>query len=78
MKKKPKTVDDVQPEYHPELIRRGVRGKYAARFREGTNLVPLEADVAKAFPTPKAVNDALRMFVKIADSIHQTSRKGAR
>ncbi len=39
---------------------RGVRGKYAERFAAGTNLVRLEPDVAKAFPTSEAVNRALR------------------
>ena len=38
----------------------GVRGKYAKRYREGTNLVRLDPDVAKLFPTSEAVNKALR------------------
>jgi len=38
----------------------GVRGKYARRYAVGTNVVVLEADVARAFPTARAVNDALR------------------
>lgn len=41
----------------------GVRGKYAKRFAEGTNLVRLEPDVAKQFPTSEAVNEALRDLV---------------
>ncbi len=41
----------------------GVRGKYAERFAEGTNLVRLEPDVAKQFPTSEAVNEALRDLV---------------
>jgi hypothetical protein len=41
----------------------GVRGKYAERFAEGTNLVRLEPDVAKQFPTSEAVNKALRDLV---------------
>jgi hypothetical protein len=42
----------------------GVRGKYAARFAEGTNLVLLAPDVAAAFPTAEAVNRALRAVIK--------------
>jgi hypothetical protein len=38
----------------------GVRGRYADRYAQGTNVVVLDPDVAEAFPTPKAVNDALR------------------
>jgi len=38
----------------------GVRGKYAERYAQGTNVVVLDPDVAAAFPTRKAVNEALR------------------
>ncbi len=38
----------------------GVRGKYADRHAEGTNVVLLEPEVARAFPTSEAVNKALR------------------
>jgi hypothetical protein len=44
---------------------RGVRGKYARRFAQGTNLIPLDADVAKIFPTAEAVNDSLRALAGI-------------
>ena len=43
---------------------KGERGKYADRFREGTNLVLLDPDVAKAFPNARAVNDALRKLME--------------
>jgi len=42
----------------------GVRGKYSARFAEGTNLVLLAPDVAAEFPTTSAVNKALRGVIK--------------
>ncbi len=58
--------DDLRPEYDASLIRRGVRGKYAARFRSGTNLVLLAPDVAAAFPDAQAVNDALRLLLTVA------------
>jgi hypothetical protein len=45
----------------------GVRGKYAARFAEGTNLVLLEPDVAARFPDSRSVNEALRALVAVAD-----------
>lgn len=47
------------------LLKGGVRGKYAARYRAGTNLVLLEPEVAKAFPSEKAVNDALKLVIKL-------------
>jgi hypothetical protein len=43
---------------------KGVRGKYAKRYAEGTNLVLLEPDVAKEFPDAAAVNEALRHFLR--------------
>jgi len=56
-------TDDLRPEYPPELIRSGVRGKYARQFREGSNVVLIDPDLARAFPNAKAVNDALRQFL---------------
>ncbi len=44
----------------------GVRGKYADRYREGTNVVLLDPEVAEAFPDSKSVNDALRSILAIA------------
>jgi hypothetical protein len=44
----------------------GVRGKYAQRFQEGTNVVVLAPEVAEMFPDSAAVNDALRALVAIA------------
>lgn len=43
---------------------KGVRGKYAERFKEGTNLVLLDPEVAKAFPSSEAVNKALRKLMR--------------
>ena len=55
----------VEPEMRPEYdFSTGVRGKYAARFAEGTNLVLLAPDVAAEFPTASAVNKALRQVIK--------------
>lgn len=41
----------------------GVRGKYAGRIEKGANLVLLEPEVAKYFPTAKAVNRALKSLI---------------
>jgi hypothetical protein len=58
--------DDVRPEYDFSSMKGGVRGKYVERYREGTNLVLLDPDVAEAFPTSEAVNEALRLLMQIA------------
>ncbi|MGI9077509.1 MAG: hypothetical protein ACR2G6_09300 [Gemmatimonadaceae bacterium] len=55
--------DELLPEYD---LRGGVRGKYAARYAAGTNVVLLAPDVAEHFPDSTAVNDALRALVAIA------------
>ena len=61
------TADELRPEYDlRQLLKDGVRGKYAARCREGTNLVLLEPEVAKAFPTDSAVNEALRLVLQLS------------
>jgi hypothetical protein len=43
----------------------GVRGKYARRYAQGTNVVVLEPDVAKAFPSSAAVNSSLRALAAL-------------
>ena len=45
---------------------RGVRGKYAKRYAEGTNIVILAPDVAEFFPDSESVNTALRALVGVA------------
>jgi hypothetical protein len=55
--------DDLRPEYDFSQMNGGVRGKYVERYRQGTNLVLLDPDVADAFPDAKAVNDALRLLL---------------
>lgn len=70
---KPKADDDLRDEYDADLIRGGVRGKYAKRYAAGTNLVLLAPDVAKAFPTPESVNEALRLLLSIAKTVQRNS-----
>lgn len=48
----------------------GVRGKYAARYAERTNLVALDPDVAAAFPTSEEVNRALRSLLQQSPPSH--------
>ena len=50
---------------------RGIRGKYARRYAHGTNVVVLEADVAKVFPNAEAVNDSLRALAGIIRRQHK-------
>ena len=69
MKKKSKdeNIDELRPEYDlGELLKDGVQGKYVDRYREGTNLVLLDHDVAEAFPTDRSVNEALRLVMQLS------------
>jgi len=53
-------ADDMKAEY---VFSKGVRGKYAKRYAEGTNIVFLDADLVKLFPDSESVNRALRSVV---------------
>ena len=56
----------MRPEYDLSQLKGRVRGKYVERYEAGTNLIMLESDVQAAFPDSGAVNDALRMLIKVA------------
>lgn len=54
----------------PEMLEeydfsRGVRGKYAQKYSEGTNVVVIDPDVSKFFPDHDSVNQALRSLADI-------------
>ena len=71
--------EELRVEYRREDLGPGVRGKYFESYQKGTNLVLLSPDVAKAFPTEEAVNDALRSLMNIAQkSIGLTIRSTKR
>jgi hypothetical protein len=53
---------------------KGVRGKYAERYKEGANIVKRDEDVAALFPDSKAVNDALRALEAIIEQHARQSR----
>jgi hypothetical protein len=55
---------------------KGVRGKYARRFKQGTNIVVLEPEIAEVFPNSAAVNDALKALVQIVNRKVKTKRRG--
>jgi len=58
--------DELRPEYDlGQLLKGGVRGKYAKRYHAGTNHVLLDPDVRKAFRNERAVNDALRLVIEL-------------
>lgn len=64
--KKDSEIDQLEPEYDFSRMPGGSRGKYAAAYRRGTNLARLDPDVAEAFSTDRAVNEALRAIIRVA------------
>ena len=60
--------DELRPEYDETVLKDGVRGKYAQRYQAETNVVMLDPDVAQAFSTPQAVNEALRSLIHLAQT----------
>lgn len=69
--------DELCPEYDFSKMAGGVRSKYVERYRAGTNLVLLDPDIAKAFPTDASVNEALRLLLQIAQLQQPKNPAGA-
>ena len=65
-----RSPSDMREEYD---FTNAVRGKYAGRFAEGSNVIVLDADVAKVFNDATAVNGALRLLAKSARSSEKAS-----
>lgn len=65
------TAPDMLDEYD---FSKGVRGKYAERYAEGSNIIVLAPDVAEFFPDSESVNSALRALVGVA---RKNVKKGA-
>jgi hypothetical protein len=71
--------DEMRPEYDFDYST-AVRGKYYRRLlKEGANVVVLEPDVARAFSSSAAVNEALRSLLKISEATQRlTTRSSGR
>ena len=68
MKKEDDSIvkEDLRAEYDFASMAGGVKGKYAQRFKEGTNLVHLEPDIAAVFRDEASVNKVLRSLIDMA------------
>ncbi len=62
---KPQDKDDLRPEYSEDLIRSGIKGKYAKRYRSQSNVIVVDDDLTDVFPNAKAVNAALRDYLEL-------------
>jgi len=65
--------EQMRKDYDFAKIKGGTRGKYAKRYSGGTNLVLLDPEVYKAFPTAEAVNETLRAALKITKIVRSSA-----
>jgi hypothetical protein len=65
----PNPANGMRAEYDFASMAGGVRGKYVRRMRAGTNVVMIEPEVADAFPTERAVNEALKGVLNTARAV---------
>ncbi len=79
-----KMADQDIPELTRDQLGKGIRGKYLKHFMQGSNVVVLEPEILKAFPTSEAVNKALASMLAFAKETQgltgrssRTSRKRA-
>jgi len=73
-----KKADELRKEYRREDLGVGVRGKYFREYTKGTNLVLLQPEVAQAFPTSEAVNDALLSLLEVASRVANLTTRSKR
>jgi hypothetical protein len=80
MKKASRTPkDELRPEYKRSDFGKLVRGKYAEKIAAASNVVLLDPEVSKAFPSDQAVNGALRSLIDIAKAtVRPTGRSRGR
>ena len=75
MKPKDSSADEMHAEYD---FAHAVRGKYHKRLlKEGSNIIVLEPDVAKAFPDSASVNEALRVVLKAGQSARRLTTRAS-
>jgi hypothetical protein len=70
--------DDLRPEYKRSDFGKLVRGKYAAKLRQKSNVVVLDPRVAEIFPNAKAVNSALLSLAAVAKQSARSARTSRR
>ena len=69
MKKSESQKDELRPEFKREDFGVMVRGKYAKRCKDASNVVVIDPDIQQAFPNAQAVNDALRGLLSLTQTV---------
>ncbi len=75
MKKANTASDELRSEYRREDFGPMVRGKYATRLKESSNIVVLDPEIAEVFPNAQAVNAALRGLLELARTSARLSQQ---
>lgn len=75
MKKGSAKADELRPEYKRSDFEKLERGKYYERVKASSNVVVLDADVAKIFPNSASVNKALHSLVEVAQKASGLARR---
>ena len=79
MKKASTKRDDLDiPELKRDQLGKGVRGKYFKHFMQGSNVVVLQPEILKAFPTSEAVNKALASMLTFAQETQVLTGRSSR
>ncbi len=73
-----KMTDHDIPELKRDALGAGVRGKYLKHFLQGSNVVVLQPEIQKAFPTSEAVNKALASMLAFAQETQGLTGRSAR
>lgn len=70
--------NELRPEYkRSDFAGPLVRGKYAKRLRESSNIVVLKPEVAAVFPNEKAVNTALNSLIKLVETTTRLTKRSS-
>ena len=77
MKKDSSKADELRSEYKRSDFGKLQRGKYYERVKESSNVVVLDADVAKVFPNSASVNKALHYLVEVDRKASGLTRRSA-
>jgi hypothetical protein len=73
-----KMADQDIPELKRDQLGKGVRGKYLKQFVQGSNVVVLQPEIQKAFPTSEAVNKALASMLAFAQETQGLAGRAGR
>ncbi|MEO5863131.1 MAG: hypothetical protein ABIQ03_11810 [Burkholderiales bacterium] len=77
--KKAAEIDPLDRKFSREtLAGKGVRGKYYSRIAQGSNLVRLDPEVARLFPTEQAVNQALLSLAEFSRKLPKLAGRSTR